>query len=97
MAKVCIKSDGTTQSKQLDDSGTNIDGFVEVVRCAKYLANQGIAYRGITVKKDDKTFDSEPHGNFTTLLKYTATYHSNLRALLARDLYISPKDPAAMG
>ena len=38
----------------------NFDGFVEVVRCAKYLANQGIAYRGTTVKKDDKTFDSEP-------------------------------------
>ena len=69
----------------------NFDGFVEVVRCGKYLANQGIAYRRTTVKKDDKTFDSEPHGKFTTLLKHIATYHSNLRALLARDLYISPK------
>ena len=57
----------------------------------KYLANQSIAYRGTTVKKDHKTFDSEPRGNFTTLLKHTATYHSNLRVLLTRDQYTSPK------
>ena len=38
----------------------NFDGFVEVVRCAKYLANQGIADRGTTVKKDEKLLTQNP-------------------------------------
>ena len=38
----------------------NFDGFVEVVRCAKYLANQGISYRGTTVKNDEKHLTQSP-------------------------------------